>query len=324
MVVLVVTDRAEPWHVLVVTALVSALSSFNQPARLALYPAYVQREALTSAVALNAMVWQATRIVGPAAAGVVIAATGTHLALLAACVGMVGMAVVMRTLPDSADRLDVGRSRAWRDIADGLRYLRQNRILLLLIGMTFFNSFFAMSYIPLMPIFAVEVLGVGVSGQGILIGVSGVGSLLVTLVLSGRSSNRGTGALVIGGALLAGSSLVAFALTGLYVGSFPLAIALIFVIGVAMSLYMIPVMTSMQLMVPDHFRGRIMGLWNMTYNLMPLGALFAGSLATFVGVPWAVSVGGFAVVVFALGPALLSPRIRALSRTVDEVSRSPA
>lgn len=320
--VLVVTDLAVPWHVLVAVALVSALSSFNQPARLALYPAYVARDALMSAVALNTVVWQATRIAGPAAAGVVIAAAGTHVALVVTCLGMLGMAVVMRTLPRPQAGPDTSRTRPWRDIAEGLRYIRANRIFVFLIGMTFFNSFFAMSFIPLMPVFAVEVLDVGVSGQGILIGASGVGSLLVTTLLSARSTNRGSGVLLLGGAVLSGSSLTAFALTGLYIAAFPLAIALIFLTGVAMSMYMVPVMTAMQLMVPDQLRGRIMGIWNMSYNIMPLGAMFAGALASLVGVPWAVSIGGIAVIAFALGPALLNPRIRALGKTVDERSQA--
>ncbi len=317
---LVATGNVQPWHVLVAVAVVSALNSFNQPARLALYPAYVDRAALTSAVALNTVVWQGTRIVGPAVAGLVIAASGTETALAITCAGMVGMALVMRTLPADAVAPAGRRPQTLRGIAEGLSFIRTHGIVLFLLGMTFFNSFFALSFMPLMPVFAVDVLDVGVGGQGLLLGTSGVGSLLVTLLLSTRSSNRGKGVMLIGGAVLAGGSLIAFALTSLYLRSFTVALVLIFVVGMAISAYMVQVTTSLQLMVPAELRGRIMGLWAMTYNIMPLGAMFASVLAELVGVPWAVAIGGIAVLAFALGPALLNPRIRALGRSVDEMA----
>lgn len=317
---LVATEHVQPWHVLVTVAVVSALNSFNQPARLALYPGYVDRAALTSAVALNTVVWQGTRIVGPAVAGFVIAASGTETALAITCAGMVGMALVMRTLPADADEPSKVRGHPLRGIAEGLRFVRTHSLVRFLLGMTFFNSFFALSFMPLMPIFAVDVLGVGVSGQGLLLGTSGVGSLLVTVLLSTRASDRGGGVMLLGGAVLAGVSLTAFALTSLYLQSFMIALLLIFVVGMATSAYMVQVTTSLQLMAPAELRGRIMGLWAMTYNIMPLGAMFASVLAELVGVPWAVALGGLAVLAFALGPALLNPRIRALEQSVDELA----
>ena len=123
---------------------------------------------------------------------------------------------------------------------------------------------------------------------------------------------------------MAGASLVAFSLSSEYVGSFPLALGLIFAVGTFSSMYMISVTTSLQLMVPNHLRGRVMGFWNMTWNIMPLGAMFAGVLAQVVTVPWAVAVGGFAVMAFALGPALLRGEVRSLGRTVDEAAARAA
>lgn len=316
---LVITGRVAPWHLLIVVGGVAGINAFNQPARVALYPSYVERRALLSAVALNSAAWQMTRIVGPAFAGVVIAIAGTETSLFLAAVSMLGMALIMRTLPPAlaAQR---GRTNAMTDVREGLRYIVENKLFLFLIGMTFFNSFFAMSYVPLMPVFAVDILGVGAGGQGLLIGISGIGALIATTWVSTRSTSRGKGALLIGGAILAGLALVAFSLTAEYVGSLPLAIVLIFAIGVFTSTYMISVTTALQLMVPDELRGRVMGFWGMTWNIMPLGALFAGALSQVITVPWAVAVGGFAVIAFALGPALLNPSVRALGRTSDEMA----
>lgn len=316
-------DKASPWHVLVAVGVTSGLNAFNAPARLALYPGYVEREALLSAVALNSAAWQMTRIVGPAFAGLLIAVAGTEAVLSASSAGLLGMVYVMKTLPSvEARRREPGR--ALREMLEGLQFIRSHSLFLFLIGMTFFNSFFLMSFMPLMPVFAVDILDVGATGQGVLVGVSGVGSLLVTLWISTRRSNRGKGAFLIGGATMAGASLVAFSFSSEYVGSFPLALGLIFAVGTFSSMYMISVTTSLQLMVPNHLRGRVMGFWSMTWNIMPLGAMFAGVLAQVVTVPWAVAVGGFAVMAFALGPALLRGEVRSLGRTVDEAAARAA
>jgi MFS family permease len=317
--VLVLTESVLPWHVLVVVGSVAGINAFNQPARVALYPSYVERSSLLSAVALNSSAWQLTRIVGPAFAGVVIALTGTEVSLFVAAAGMFAMALAMNTLP--AEGALVRRStKALTDVVDGVRFIARNGLIRFLIAMTFFNSFFAMSYVPLMPIFAVDILGVGSEGQGLLIGTSGIGALLATTWVSTRSSSRGRGAYLIGGAALAGLSLVAFALSSRYVGSMGLALALIFAIGVFTSTYMISVTTSLQLMVPDELRGRVMGFWGMTWNMLPLGALFVGALAELITVPWAVAVGGMVVTAFALGPALFNQRIRSLGRIAEESS----
>ena len=316
-------DKASPWHVLVAVGVTSGLNAFNAPARLALYPGYVEREALLSAVALNSAAWQMTRIVGPAFAGLLIAVAGTEAVLSASSAGLLGMVYVMKTLPSvEAPRRRPGR--ALREMLDGLQFIRSHSLFVFLLGMTFFNSFFLMSFMPLMPVFAVDILDVGATGLGVLVGVGGVGSLMVTLWISTRRSNRGKGAFLIGGATMAGASLVAFSLSSEYVGSFPLALGLIFAVGTFSSMYMISVTTSLQLMVPNHLRGRVMGFWNMTWNIMPLGAMFAGVLAQVVTVPWAVAVGGFAVMAFALGPALLRGEVRSLGRTVDEAAARAA
>ncbi len=321
--VLVMLGEATPWHVLIAVGTTSGLNAFNAPARLALYPSYVERDALLSAVALNTAAWQMTRIVGPAVAGVIIALTGTEVALYVATAGLLGMVFVMKTLPGAEpDRREPGG--AVREMLDGVRYIRSQPLFVFLIGMTFFNSFFLLSFMPLMPVFAVDILDVGAGGQGALVGVSGVGSLIVTLWIGTRRSNRGKSAFLIGGAILAGASLVAFSLSSEYVGSFPLALALIFSVGTFSSMYMISVTTSLQLMVPDHLRGRVMGFWNMTWNFMPLGALYVGGLSRLISVPWAVAAGGFAVMAFALGPALLNGRVRSLGRRVDEAAARAA
>lgn len=308
---LTATDVVEPWHVLVVAAVVSGINAFNEPARLALYPHFVPKEALMSAVALNSSVWQGSRIVFPAVAGVIVAVFNTGVALFLAAAGMAFMAVMLRHAPAVMPEY-VSRSPL-ADALEGLRYTRRNKTMVFLIGMSFFNSFFGMSYIFMMPVFAVDILDVGSTGQGYLLSASGIGSLSATLWFTTRSKTGNQGRLIVVGAILAGSAVAAFSLTAGYLGSMMLGMFLMLAVGSSSSVYILVTITALQTAVREDLRGRVMGLFSMTWSMMPLGGMFVGGLALLVGTPWAVAIGGFAVVGFAAGTALFNPVLRRLA-----------
>ena len=264
---------------------------------------------MMSAVALNSIVWQGTRIIAPAAAGLIVALIGTSAAIFIAGSGFVVMAIVILAL--RVPRIETGpRQSPARDLLEGLKFIKSNSIFWFLIGMTFFNSFFGMAYITMMPAFAVDILKVGADGQGTLMAVGGIGATIVTFVFGWLPNFRQKGLLIIGGGLSFGLSIAAFALTSQLVGSFPLAMALMIVMGISSSTYMISIMSSLQLLVPDNMRGRVMGFYGMTWSIMPLGGFQAGAIATFVGVPVAIAIGGGLVAAFALGPAFVNRQVR--------------
>ena len=307
---LTVLEVVRVWHIIVLAFAAGAVNAFDQPARQALYPHLIDRRVMMSAVALNSAIWQGTRIVAPAIAGFIISLIGTGSAIFVAGSGFVVMAIVILFL--NVPRIDTGWSgSALRDIVEGLRFIRGNTIFGFLIGMTFFNSFFGMAYITMMPAFAVDILKVGPDGQGVLMGVGGGGALLVTMWLGSVGNFRRKGLLIIGGGLSFGVSIAAFALTS-SLGSFPLALAIMLVMGISSSTYMITIMSSLQLLVPDNMRGRVMGFYGMTWSIMPLGGAQAGAIATFLSVQVAVAIGGALVAAFALGPALVNRQLRNL------------
>ena len=313
----------EAWHVLAVAFISGSVEAFDTPARQALYPHLIDRKALMSAVAMNSSIWQGTRIIAPAIAGFIIDLTHTYVSFYVSGVGFFILAAVLRNLkvPNIARG---GTGTPVHDLMEGLKFIKGNSIFSFLIGMTFFNSFFGMAYIILMPVFAVDILDVGARGQGLLLGVSGAGALLTTLWLGSRTNVQYRGLLVVGGAVVFGVLLAAFALTADVVGSFALAMTLIFFMGVANSTYMISVQTSLQMMVPDRLRGRVMGFWGMTWSIMPLGGVQAGGLAQLIQVPFAVMTGGLAVAAFALGPAMLNSKIRNLGGLLRQAEETPA
>jgi MFS family permease len=314
-------DFVKVWHVMVIAILAGAINAFNQPARQALYPHLIDRESLTSAVALNSAVWTGTRIIAPAIAGILIAVFGTASSFFFAFLGMIIFALVVHLLrvPVIEDRTTGNPAR---DLLDGLKFIKENSIFFFLIGMTFFNSFFGMAYVSQMPVFARDILKVGADGQGVLLSINGIGSLLMTLWVGLKGNFRHRGLVLIGGAIMSGLSVTGFALSSEYVGSYVLAIMFMFLVGVFTSTYMISIMSSLQMMVPDNMRGRIMGFYGITWNIMPLGGMYAGVLAGLIGTPLAIAIGGLLVAIFALGPALFNIQVRNLGILVFEAEET--
>ena len=310
-------EVVQVWHIILIAFVAGGVGAFDQPAQQALYPHLIDRKAIVSAVALDSAVWQGMRIVAPAAAGFVISRAGTSTAFFLAGAGFVTMATVMLLLKvPKIESASVGNPI--QDMIAGLKFIGGSAVFSFLIGMTFFNSFFGMAYMMMMPAFAVDVLKVGADGQGILMGMSGIGSLAITMVMSSMSGSAYRGPMIVGGGAVFGLSIATFALTSLYVGSVPLALTIMLVVGVSSSIYMISIRSTLQLLTPDSMRGRLMGFFGMTWSIMPLGAFQAGAIAEFVGVPVAVAMGGGLVTLFALGPALMNRQVRNLGVTLQE------
>src|SRR5439155_6541158 len=114
--------------------------------------------------------------------------------------------------------------------------------------------------------------------------------------------------LIVGGATAYGLCLIFFSLSRLYV----LSLGALFVMGAFNQVYMISIQTTLQLRVPDHLRGRVMGIFSMTYNMGPLGALQAGAVASLLGAPTAVAIGGAAIIALAFGVNAWSSEVRRL------------
>jgi MFS family permease len=320
---LTLLNVVQVWHILVIAFCAGAVDSFDQPARQSLYPHLIDRKVMSSAVALNSSLWQGTRIIMPAVAGCIIAWTGTAIAFYLAGLGFVIMATVIYRL-QMPPITRQARGSAAHNIREGLTFVRQNPIFSCLIAMTFFNSFFGLAYITLMPVLAVAILHVGARGQGLLMGMGGAGALLTTLWLSSRGQVGSKGWLIIGGGVMSGLSIAALGLTSALVGSFELALAIMFVIGMCNTTYAISIQSSLQMLVPDHMRGRVMGFYGMTYNIMPVGGMLASALAGLITAPFAIAVGGLAVAAFAIGPAMMNGEVRSLDTLLGQVDTAIA
>ena len=175
-------------------------------------------------------------------------------------------------------------------------------------GMSFFSSFFGNSAQQLMPVFARDILKTGPSGLGFLLSVMGVGSLAGILIAGSLSQYERKGLLIIGGSAAYGCFLIFFATSTLL----PLSLVALFLMGLSLQLYTITLQSTLQMRVPDELRGRVMGVYGMTYNVGPLGAMQAGIIASSFGAPAAVVFSGLAIIAFSLGVASSRSEVRAL------------
>jgi MFS family permease len=303
---LVAADAIQVWQVMLFAFLLGCVRSFDQPTRQGLLPLVVPTEEIPNAVPLGNLVWQGTRLVGPAVAGVLIATVGVgHTFYVASACFVLAILLFsrMRLAPIAASD---ERASLAADIAAGVRFIVHDPLISVLIGLTFFNSIFGMSYALMMPVFARDILHVGSQGYGFLQTAGGVGALVGTFAVAALGARGGRGWQMILGSAAFGAILIGFAASSVYL----LSLGLLFLAGLANQVYMTTVNTTLQMTVPNQFRGRVMGVWGLTWSLQPLGGTIAGTLAEFAGVPFAIGLGGAMVVAMAIVVGIAIPRVR--------------
>lgn len=303
-----VSDIVTVWHVWVIAGLTAIITGVEWPTRQSIFPHLIERPGLMSAVALNSVLWQATRMIVPAIGGVLIAVTDTWFLFALAGGGFVVMFAVMARMQIALPGSRSGSTLS--QVKQGLQYIAGNELFRWLIVLSYAGMFFISSYMQLMPAFAAH-LGADETGYGMLISASGVGSVLGTLAVGRLQRLRALGYVLLGAAAASAIALYAFAVaSGL--GWFVLALATALGIAVCTSVFMICAMTVMQLEVPDALRGRVMGIHTITYSLMPLGGLMLGAIATASSIGTAVVVGASVFLLITIAIGILQPVIRRL------------
>jgi len=307
---LIITNRIALWHVMTAAFLSGCVRAFDRPSRMALLPEMVPRHDIPNAVAIGGTIWQLNRLVGPAVAGLLIYGIGIGptyyfcfaASLIAVCLWL---GIRLKTAPPAP-----AAGGVLRPMVEGLNFIRTHEIFYTFIGMTFFNSVFGMSYLILMPVFARTVLDVGSKGFGFLQSAGGAGALAGVLLVAWFSHVPGKGKQAIAGATAFGLLLIAFACSV----SYPLSLALAVVLGISSQFYMTIINAILQVNLPNELRGRVMGIYGLTWELMPVGGMIAGAVAEFAGAPVAVGIGGFLVAGMALWVAFFLPEVRRLEQ----------
>ena len=316
---LVMTENIEIWHLLVASVTQGMMQAVGMPARNALTYDVVGRRGLLNALALNMMAFNGSRVVGGLVAGVLIDTVGVEgvYMLMAAC--MAGGAGVLQLMGGSYIPSGA-REPMWRNARDGLTYVWSNGPVRSLLLMSLLVEAFAFSYHVMLPVMARDELGVEGFGFGLLASATGVGALVSTAMVAYVGDVRSKGRLVIvtGGGF--GLFLVVFALTPFLPFSFVVAIVALLLVGAMSMAYDATMGALLQLLVPDAVRGRVMGLYVLTFGFTPLGGFFAGAVASILGAPIAIGLGGGIVVAYVLGHLKPTSRIREADTPAKEMA----
>ena len=275
--------------VMALAAFLGVVSAFDIPIRQAFVVDMVGKDDLMNAIALNSSVFNATRVVGPAVAGLVIGRAGLVWCFLLN--GLSYLAVIRNLLAMDLPERRSGPGPA--STASGFREIlaqvRADRRLPVLIVLTAVLSVFGFPVLALMPVFARDVLRVGAEGYGALLAALGVGAVVGAVGIAAFSRRLSRGRLQLAGGTVFGLLVALFAASR----SFPASVLLMALAGCAMIVNNALTNTQLQTLAPDHLRGRIMGLYSFVFvGLGPVGSFQAGIFAERFGAPWAVGAGG--------------------------------
>ena len=304
-----VTGVVAFWHVMVIGVANGTMMAFNMPSRTAIISDIVPEHRLMNAISLNNSGMNLSRIVGPAAAGVLIVfidTAGVFYLVGAIYVAAFVLVAGMRAGSTVSTR---ARKGMFDDIREGASYTIRDQTLRGLIVMTFIPVLFGFSYFALLPAWAREALDVGSEDLGILMMLMGAGALVGSLALASMTNFKKRGLLLLAASVGWGVSLAVFS----QATSYALAVPLLMIMGLLSSLFMSLSMTLTQLNASPEMRGRIMSINMMTFGLMPLSALPFGALAEKIGTPDALGLSGLLLAAFTVLFALAYPSFRRIA-----------
>lgn len=296
------------WMVLLVAALRGTALSFNLPARQALISQLVPREDLMSAISVNSMTLNLSRIVGPAIGGVLIATVGVAGAFYvngASFLAVIFALSKMAHIPAPKREPE----QVLKSVASGLRYAWRDDVVRSLLFVALVPLIVGMSYQPIISVFARDVLNIGSVGLGYMTSAAGLGAIIGSLTAASITGSLPRGWYMFGGVFIFGFALVAFANSTLV----PLSLLALVFVGIGSSSYQSVNNTLLQQHTPDSMRGRIMSLLFLQRGLIPLGSLIAGFGIQIFGPAPTMTVFGITLILLGAAVAVASPTVRRLT-----------
>lgn len=279
------TNNILIWHVVVIASAQGLVMGFDGPVRSSYFPLLIERKHMTSAVVLGTVMWQFSRLVTPIIGGLIITYGGTESVFFVGVAGWVSMFLVMVSLRVSSPPVEKTRNIVG-DLVEGVRFILSRRDFVLLIGLTYATHFFGMQYLQLMPFF-VKRFEREADGFGIMLSALGLGALMGTLTVGRIMKHPRVGYFMLGGTFTFTLAIMAFAFSP----SFYIAIGFLFIGGMANTIYFVIAMTVLQLRVPEGMRGRVMGIYTITFSFIPLGGVMGGIVASIYDERIAVVIG---------------------------------
>ena len=281
-------DVVRIWHVLLLSCTTGFAQAFGGPAYQSLIPSLVPKKDLPNAIALNSIQFNLSRVVGPVLAGLALASVG-----IAACFGLNALsfvaviaALLMLRVPHTAPTH--GKSML-TELRGGLDYVRGEPVLVSLIVVAMSSTFLGLPMQTFLPVLAQQVFGEGVDSYSRMMSFSGAGAVTGALAVAWLGRFDGMGRVLL--ALQAVFALLIVAVA--WSRAMPLTYALLFTAGIASIITMSLVTSLVQLVAPDHLRGRVMSIYMVAFRGgMPLGSLVSGALVARLGLPVVLTLNG--------------------------------
>ncbi|MDY6893013.1 MAG: MFS transporter [Chloroflexota bacterium] len=296
------------WHLVAASVVNGLILAFTLPGRQAIIPQLVERHQIMNAVALGSGAMNVNRVVAPALGGVLVGVIGIHGVYYLIVICYLASAALLLLIPPMEVPYKNPNMTMLNSVGEGLRYVRQSGILMALLALAFVPVVFGMPYQMLMPIFAVDILGVGASGLGYLMGATGLGAVAGSLLVASLSDFNHKGWLLLGTCTLFGTFLILFTSSDYYY----LSLFFLLGVGASSSSYMAVNNTLLQTNVEDEMRGRVMSIYSMTIGLFPLGVLPIAAIAESLSAPLAIGIGGVILVLFTIAMTMFTPILRRL------------
>ncbi len=318
-------------HLLVSAVVQGTVMALMMPSRQSMIPEIVGPQRLMNAVALNTAGMNLMRLTVPALGGIMLAAADAFYVYFL-MTGLYLFAVITLTkvpsrrppersaaaapagaaVPAGGGRMGMrgGRGRgagSFKDVVDGVVYIAHNRTVLTLLVANFFIVLTSMPYMMMLPGFVKEVLDGGAAKLGLLISITGIGSLAGSLVIASMPPKHRGKILLLGSGLL-GVALIGFSLSNVF---WLTAIIMVF-IGLGQTTRMSLSNVLLQAYVEDEYRGRVMSIYMMEFSLMQFGVFAVGILASAIGIQYALTFTSVLLLVFIAYAWLFIPRLREL------------
>ncbi len=285
--VLAFTKVVQEWHIFLLAAGLGVVNSFDAPARQAFVVEMVGRDDLPNAIALNSMMFNSARIIGPAMGGLLLAIIGTAwcftingLSFLAVIIGL----AAMRLAPHVTQR---HTDSPWKQLTKGIRYVSGQPELAGLLLLALFFSVFGISYSTILPAFVEQMLKQGAAAYGWVNAATGVGAVSGAFIIANQRGTKWRGKWLMAASLGFPIVLGVFSFTSYFPASLVLAVGL----GVGFMVEFTMINTLLQTRVDDQLRGRVMGLYTLTFfGFAPFGNLAVGALSQRIGLSYAMTI----------------------------------
>ena len=332
--VLTWTNTVQVWHVYALAFVNGAAQAMDTPARQAITIELVEgKEDLSNAIGLNSAMFNMARALGPAMAGILVAATGEGTAFFINALTFIAVIIslsMMRNLPEPPVAKE--KQKTITHMAEGLKFVSKQQVLLVLTSLVAVSAFLSMPYSTLMPVFAGDVLGASAQPVinymcnpstgltscrapealplGILLTTLGIGSVIGAFFIASTTDTLRRGVWLTIGNLGFPAFLVIFALSR----SFVFSVLMLLFVGFSFVCQNALANTLMQIATPDAMRGRVMSLYSMTFQgMMRLGGLQAGFFSDWLGAPLAVGITALISLCYGIVVAVRYPAVRKLT-----------